>query len=77
VRPSTAPTHLGTARAAPPGGDGNVGGQFVELARPGPTDPTRRAAPSASWLDHPRATLLVVIGLGLAGLLIGLALGGR
>jgi len=77
VRPSTAPTHPGTARAAPPAGAGNVGGQFVELARPGPTDPTRRAATSTSWLDHPRAPLLVVIGLGLAGLLIGLALGGR
>jgi hypothetical protein len=77
VRPSTAPTNPGTARAAPPAGAGNVGGQFVELARPGPPDPTRRAASSTSWLDHPRAPLLVVIGLGLAGLLIGLALGGR
>ena len=33
--------------------------------------------PSAAWLDHPRAPLVVVVGLGLLGLLLGLALGGR
>jgi hypothetical protein len=77
VRSSTAPTNPTMARSAPPASDEEAAGQFVELARPESPTAARRADPLAAWLDHPRAPLLVVVGLGLIGLLLGVVLGGR
>ncbi len=56
--------------------------QFVEVARAeappgGVAQSTGPAAPQAPWLDDPRTPVAVVVALGVLGLLLGLALGGR
>jgi hypothetical protein len=56
-------------------------GEFVELDHgrpPGGPGPAGTAADRlAAWLEHPRAPVSVVAALGLVGLLLGFALGGR
>ena len=56
--------------------------QFVDVAHrtppPGGAGPGTPAADAlAAWIDHPRAPVAVGLVLGLLGLLIGFALGGR
>jgi hypothetical protein len=60
---------------------GSGGDQFVDVARAvaaaGPVPEAPSASPLAAWIDHPRGPLAVAAVLGLLGLLIGFALGGR